>query len=47
MLLTQGGGLWAAGVSRVYVNAVVPFHRVLAISRPLTQLTQGIIGIKE
>ena len=47
MLLTQGGGLWAAGVSGVYVNAVVPFHRVLAISRPLTQLTQGIIGIKE
>lgn len=47
MLLTQGGGLWAAGVSGVYVNAVVPFHRVLAISRPLAQLTRGIIGIKE
>lgn len=46
MLLTQGGGLWAAGVSGVYVNAVVPFHRVLAISRPLAQLTRGIIGIK-
>lgn len=40
-------GLWVAGVSGVYVNAVVPFHRVLAISRPLAQLTRGIIGIKE
>lgn len=39
-------GLWVAGVSGVYVNAVVPFHRVLAISRPLAQLTRGIIGIK-
>lgn len=47
MLLTQDGGLWAVSVSRVYVNAVVPFQRVLAISRPLTQPTQGIMGIKE
>lgn len=34
-------------VSRVYVNTVVPFQRVLAISSPLTQWTQGIMGIKE
>lgn len=39
--------MWAVGVSGVYVKAVVPFRRVLAISRPLTQLTQGIMGIKE
>lgn len=47
MLFTQGGGLWAVRVSRVYVNAVVPFWRVLAISSPLTHPTQGIMGIKE
>lgn len=47
MLFTRGGGLWAVRVSRVYVNAVVPFWRVLAISSPLTHPTQGIMGIKE
>lgn len=46
-VLTQGGGLWAVRVSGVYVNTVVSFWRVLSISRPLTQLIQGIMGIKE
>lgn len=35
------------GVSGVYVNALVLFQGVLAISRPLAQPTLGIMGIKE
>lgn len=35
------------GVSGVYVNALALFQGVLAISRPLTQPTLGIVGIKE
>lgn len=40
-------GWWAVRVSRVYVKAVLPFRRVLAISKPLTHPTQGIMGINE
>lgn len=44
MLFAQGGKLC---VSRVRVKALLPFWRVLAISRPLTQPTLGIMGINE